>query len=144
MQAPFNNNIKEIADSMGIGLYQRFFLNEASVFLHCSEADIKQFLQQDKLEYIKVTETKIEFFGYQLLGYLLKTVSGNIPPVINDSLPDRILRSKEVQEMSGLSRTTIWRLERKGKFPARVTLGANSIGWRFVEVNGWILNRQPK
>ncbi|MCW8930998.1 MAG: AlpA family phage regulatory protein [Gammaproteobacteria bacterium] len=144
MQVPFNNNIKEIADSMGIALYQRFSLNEASVFLHCSESDIKEFLQQDKLEYIKVTESKVEFFGYQLLGYLLNSVSGNIAPEVNNSLPDRILRSKEVQDMTGLSRTTIWRLERKGDFPARIVLGENSIGWRFLEINEWMLNRQAK
>jgi predicted DNA-binding transcriptional regulator AlpA len=35
-------------------------------------------------------------------------------------------------------------LERKGEFPARVILGVNSIGWRFIEVNEWILNRQAK
>lgn len=144
MQAPFNKNLKEIADSMGISLYQRFSLNEASLFLHCSESDVKQFLEQSKLEYIQVTNTKVEFFGYQLLQYLLKSVSGNIAPVVNSSLPDRILRAKEVQDMTGLSRTTVWRLERKGQFPARVILGANSIGWRFLEVNEWILNRKAK
>ncbi len=142
MQAPFNNNLKEIADSMGISLYQRFSMNEASVFLHCSEADVKQFLQQDKLEYIKATETKVEFFGYQLLQYLLKSVSGKIVTT-NQSLPDRIVRSKEVQEMTGLSRTTLWRLERKG-VPCSCYFRSDSIGWRFIEVNEWILNRQPK
>ncbi|MFK5986774.1 MAG: hypothetical protein QM479_15315 [Pseudomonadota bacterium] len=108
MKSPFNNNLKEIADSMGISLYQRFSLNEASLFLHCTEADIKNLLQQDNLQYIKVTETKTEFFGYQLLQHLLGSVSGNIVSISDNSVPDRILRSKEVQDMTGLSRTTIW------------------------------------
>ena len=53
-------------------------------------------------------------------------------------LPDKIIRSKGVQEVIGLSRTTIWRLERKGKFPARVSLTASNVGWRLTEVQEWI------
>lgn len=136
--------MKEIADEMGISLYQRFSLNEASLFLHCSERDIKKLIERSKLEYIKVTDLKFEFFGYQLLEHLLSSVSGSIIPRSNHSIPDRILRSKEVQDMTGLSRTTIWRLEKKRKFPARVPLGENSVGWRFVEVNEWILSRRGK
>lgn len=144
MSLPFNKNLKEIADSMGISLYQRFSLNAASLFLHCSETDVKQFLVQDKLEYIQVTENKVEFFGYQLLQHLLKSVSGTVVSVSDNSTPDRIIRSKELHSLTGLSRTTIWRLERKRQFPARVVLGANSIGWRFIEVNEWILSREAK
>ncbi|MFK5986775.1 MAG: AlpA family phage regulatory protein [Pseudomonadota bacterium] len=35
-------------------------------------------------------------------------------------------------------------MERKDQFPTRVVLGENSIGWRFLEVNEWILNRQAE
>ncbi|MCW8830254.1 MAG: AlpA family phage regulatory protein [Gammaproteobacteria bacterium] len=61
------------------------------------------------------------------------------PP--SQSLPDRIIRTKEVQEMTGLSRTSIWREERKGNFPARVPLSAGSVGWRLSEVEIWIQTR---
>jgi len=141
MSSPFNQNLKEIADSMGISLYQRFSVNASSLFLHCSESDVKELINQEELEYIRVPNGSVEFFGYQLLQYLLKSVSGEVVSVSNNSAPERILRSKEVQDMTGLSRTTIWRLERVGKFPSRVSLGLNSIGWRFNEVNEWILNR---
>jgi predicted DNA-binding transcriptional regulator AlpA len=43
--------------------------------------------------------------------------------------------------MTGLSRTSIWRLERKGEFPARVSLTAGSVGWRMSEVEEWVNNR---
>lgn len=56
----------------------------------------------------------------------------------NNPLPDKIIRSKEVQELTGLSRTTIWRLEREGKFPARVPLTASNVGWRLTDVQEWI------
>ena len=138
MQPPFNDNLREIADSMGIALYQRFTLNEASLFLRCPEPDVQKLLRQGKIDHIKVTDKQVEFFGYQLLGYLLGNVTGAISPPMPQSSPERILRSREVQEMTGLSRTSIWRLERKGEFPARVPLTAGSVGWRYSEVNSWI------
>jgi len=54
-----------------------------------------------------------------------------------------ILRRREVERMTGLSRTTIWRLERGGDFPQRVQLSANSVGWRSNEVHAWIEARRP-
>lgn len=138
MEAPFTDNLSMMADSMGIALYQRFTLNEASLFLRCPMTEVKKLQRQGKLDYIRVTDEHIEFFGYQLLQHLLNSVSGNLPKLAQPAIPDRILRTKDVQDMTGLSRTTIWRMERKGEFPARVPLGAGSIGWRFSEVNEWI------
>ncbi len=52
-----------------------------------------------------------------------------------------ILRTPDVIRATGLSRTTLWRLERLGDFPPRVRLGANSIGWVESEVRAWIETR---
>jgi prophage regulatory protein len=49
-----------------------------------------------------------------------------------------ILRTADVIRRTGLSRTTLWRLERQGEFPARVRLGLNSVGWREHEIAHWI------
>lgn len=49
----------------------------------------------------------------------------------------RIIRKPELQAMVGLSDTTIWRLERAGRFPKRVQLGGNSVGWIDSEVDEW-------
>ncbi len=43
--------------------------------------------------------------------------------------------------MTGLSRTTLWRMENKGEFPRRVSLGENSVGWRLSEVENWMRER---
>lgn len=59
----------------------------------------------------------------------MRNVGSNTSPP-----PDKIIRSKEVQALTGLSRTTIWRLEREGKFPARVPLTASNVGWRLTDV----------
>lgn len=58
------------------------------------------------------------------------------------SSKDRIIRPKELSEMLGISRTSIWRFERDGVFPKHVQLGMQSIGWRLSEVNAWLEKRQ--
>jgi prophage regulatory protein len=53
-----------------------------------------------------------------------------------------IIRKPEVIRRTGLSYTTIWRLERNGEFPSRVKLtDAGAIGWVESEVDGWIKDR---
>jgi len=49
-----------------------------------------------------------------------------------------VLRTPTVIRVTGLSRTTLWRLERQGEFPARIRLGPNSIGWRAEDIARWI------
>lgn len=143
MLQPFPDRYKEIADSMGIALYQRFSTSEASLFLRCPASDIRQLQENGKLSFIRVTETENQFFGYQLLGYLLNNVTGDkVPRVCFDDVPDRILRAKEVAAMVGLSRTTIWRREKNGVFPARISLGSGSVGWKYNEVRQWMQERQ--
>lgn len=54
---------------------------------------------------------------------------------------DRLLRFGEVQKLVGLSRVSVWRMERLGKFPKRRKLGLNSVAWISSEIDEWILNR---
>jgi prophage regulatory protein len=50
----------------------------------------------------------------------------------------RILREPQVKARTGLSRTTRWRLEREGKFPTRIKLSANAVGWIEQDIETWI------
>jgi len=52
------------------------------------------------------------------------------------------LRWPTVQEVSALSRVTVWRMERDGKFPRRRQLAANSVGWLKSEVDAWVDSRE--
>lgn len=52
-----------------------------------------------------------------------------------------ILNAKEVTKKTGLSRTTIWRLERKGEFPLRIALSDRRIGWKEEEIDKWLDSR---
>lgn len=54
----------------------------------------------------------------------------------------KVLRRAEVMRLTGLSATTLWRLEREGAFPRRVQLGARSCGWFEDEVQGWLDTRE--
>jgi prophage regulatory protein len=53
-----------------------------------------------------------------------------------------ILRKNEVAVMVKLSHPTIWRLEKLGKFPARVKLGDRAVGWYSNEIDEWIKSRE--
>ena len=57
---------------------------------------------------------------------------------------ERIMRIPEVVQVTGLSRTTIWRRVKSGDFPVPVRLGSlatRSIGWRESEIRRWIEGR---
>ena len=51
-------------------------------------------------------------------------------------------RENECKTLSGLSRTTRWRLEALGEFPKRRQLASNSVGWIESEVLAWIESRE--
>ncbi|PAJ70612.1 hypothetical protein CJF42_26045 [Pseudoalteromonas sp. NBT06-2] len=128
---------------MGLALYQRFTPIEASLFLRCPVENIQKLQKQKKLGFIQLPSDQVEFFGYQLLEYLLQQVSNPVQPekVIQNQPQEKILRIEEVTKMVGLSRSTVWRMETKGEFPARVPLGTRSVGWRNIEIEEWIAKR---
>ena len=51
---------------------------------------------------------------------------------------DRFLREPEVARITGLSRTTRWRLEREGKFPRRRRAAPNCVAWLQSEVQAFL------
>ena len=59
----------------------------------------------------------------------------------HEKINDRFLREKDVHSITGLSRTTRWRLERENKFPSRRQISGNAVGWLESELTDWIANR---
>lgn len=53
----------------------------------------------------------------------------------------KILRLPKVIDRSGLSKASIYRAEAIGRFPKRIALGANSVGWLESEIDEWIKAR---
>lgn len=60
----------------------------------------------------------------------------------NSKYPDRFLTFKQVRELTSLSRSTVWRLEKEGKFPLRRQLGRKSVVWFESEILRW-MKEQP-
>lgn len=56
---------------------------------------------------------------------------------------DYLLPRKDVEKMSGLSRATIYRLIKSGKFPRPVSIGTGSVRWRQSEVIAWQRSLNP-
>ena len=54
---------------------------------------------------------------------------------------NRFLRFPEVKAITGLSRTTLWRLARRGLFPKRKQISSNSVAWDAMSISEWMENR---
>jgi prophage regulatory protein len=52
-----------------------------------------------------------------------------------------ILRRPQVQQRTGLSRSTLYQYIKDGEFPASVQLGPRAVGWLESDVSGWITAR---
>ena len=53
----------------------------------------------------------------------------------------KLLRFTDVRERTGLSRSTVWRLERRGAFPKHVKVSANIVAWLEEDVVEWIRSK---
>mgnify|MGYP001128622128 CR=1 FL=1 len=54
----------------------------------------------------------------------------------------KFLRLKMVVDKTGLSRSTIYRLEAAGDFPKRVKLSRGTVAWHENDVDIWMLERR--
>ncbi len=51
-----------------------------------------------------------------------------------------ILRRKEVEKRTGLSRSTIYLRIQNGGFPKPINLGPRAVGWIKSEIDEWLAN----
>lgn len=58
-------------------------------------------------------------------------------------MKNRIFRLREVQEMTGLKRSTIYQMILEGRFPKQVRLGLRSVGWHSDQIQDWLESRKP-
>ncbi len=54
------------------------------------------------------------------------------------STPHELLLINEVTARARLSDTTLWRLEKAGRFPKRLKIGFKRVAWRAAEIDAWI------
>ncbi|HGY0709346.1 AlpA family transcriptional regulator [Vibrio cholerae] len=53
----------------------------------------------------------------------------------------KVIRLKEVIELTGLSKSSIYRMASDDKFPKPLSLGARSVGWIESEVTHWLAEK---
>lgn len=54
----------------------------------------------------------------------------------------RVLRRREVEVRTGLSRSSIYRLMDLGMFPRPVRLSARAVGWDEAAIDEWLSQRE--
>ena len=55
--------------------------------------------------------------------------------------PRRILRRREVEARTGLSRSTLYAQMTEGKFPRPLRLGKRAVGWMESTISEWLDSR---
>lgn len=54
----------------------------------------------------------------------------------------RFIRLPEVKRLTGLSESSIRRLEQDGEFPSRRRVGKAAVAWPFSEIRSWMDTRE--
>jgi prophage regulatory protein len=54
---------------------------------------------------------------------------------------DELILRPDLRRLVPLSTTTIWRMERRGEFPRRISLSEKRVAWRRSEVESWLARR---
>ena len=72
-----------------------------------------------------------------------KSSSFAMEPAARDAPGPRFLRMPSVVRMTGLARSTIYRLIAEKKFPQPVRVGDRAVAWRQVDIDRWSDERLP-
>ena len=56
-------------------------------------------------------------------------------------MQDRLLRRREVERITGMSRSSIYRLMQEGEFPRPVRVGPAAVRWKTSNITDWIESR---
>ncbi|HYC96846.1 helix-turn-helix transcriptional regulator [Brevundimonas sp.] len=65
-------------------------------------------------------------------------------PVETGGPEDRLLPWDRVRDVTGLSRSTAWRLQQVGDFPEPVRISSNRVGWWESELTAWKATRKTR
>ena len=53
-------------------------------------------------------------------------------------MSEKLLRRKAVEEITGLSRSSIYAKMEKGTFPKPIKLGIKAVAWKHSDIQAWI------
>lgn len=55
-----------------------------------------------------------------------------------------VIRRRQVEQRTGLTRSALYQLMRSGEFPEPVHISVRAVGWIEAEVDDWIRSRMEK
>ena len=56
-------------------------------------------------------------------------------------MEEKLLRRQQVEELTGLSRASIYRLISEGEFPRPVRVSSTGVRWKSSDISAWIESR---
>ena len=56
-------------------------------------------------------------------------------------MKERLLRRREVERLTSMSRSSIYRLMQEGEFPRPVRVGPSAVRWKLSDISAWIESR---
>lgn len=56
-------------------------------------------------------------------------------------MQERLLRHRQVEEITGMSRTSIYKMMQDGTFPRAVRIGPSAVRWRASDIAAWVDSR---
>ena len=56
-------------------------------------------------------------------------------------MKDRLLRRRQVEEITSMSRSSIYRLMQEGEFPRPVRVGPGAVRWKASDLTAWLESR---
>ena len=56
-------------------------------------------------------------------------------------MQDRLLRRRQVEDITGMSRSTIYKMMQSGEFPRPVRIGPAAVRWRTSDITAWMESR---
>jgi len=63
--------------------------------------------------------------------------------IVEHSQITRFVRAKGLCKILGVSRSTLWRMEKNGILPKKISItGARAVGWRSSEIDEFIRSRK--
>ena len=82
-------------------------------------------------------------FGLTPPSTLIPTGTSRRPEVGEEvkKMGDRLLRRREVERITGLSRSSVYRLMQDGEFPRPVRVGPAAVRWRESDITAWLESR---
>ncbi len=63
------------------------------------------------------------------------------PKMHSDASPETFIRRADMQSVTGFEITTIYRMIKRGEFPAPVKLGARRVAWASSAIAAWQRSR---